>query len=92
MTVLLLTVQIMEHYGVSDFHTPLEFLAMLARRQGKLKKGGLPDADKAAKSVLLACLSDKLPKTNNITIFVFQFTNVYNRYSRARYSYRLLLY
>ncbi|XP_075951719.1 guanine nucleotide-binding protein-like 3-like protein isoform X1 [Anarhichas minor] len=45
--------QIMEHYGVSDFHTPLEFLAMLARRQGKLKKGGLPDADKAAKSVLM---------------------------------------
>ncbi|XP_074528690.1 guanine nucleotide-binding protein-like 3-like protein [Halichoeres trimaculatus] len=45
--------QIMEHYGVSDFHTALEFLAMLARRQGKLRKGGLPDTDKAAKSVLL---------------------------------------
>ncbi|XP_023693123.1 guanine nucleotide-binding protein-like 3-like protein [Paramormyrops kingsleyae] len=45
--------QIMQHYGVSDFRTPLEFLAMLARRQGKLKKGGLPDHDKAAKSVLL---------------------------------------
>lgn len=26
---------------------------MLARRQGKLRKGGLPDTDKAAKSVLL---------------------------------------
>ncbi|XP_078103941.1 guanine nucleotide-binding protein-like 3-like protein [Sander vitreus] len=45
--------QIMEHYGVSDFHTALEFLAMLARRQGKLRKGGLPDTDKAAKSVLM---------------------------------------
>ncbi|XP_056294348.1 guanine nucleotide-binding protein-like 3-like protein [Pseudoliparis swirei] len=45
--------QIMEHYGVSDFHTGLEFLAMLARRQGKLRKGGLPDSDKAAKSVLM---------------------------------------
>lgn len=45
--------QIIEHYGVSDFHTALEFLAMLARRQGKLRKGGLPDTDKAAKSVLL---------------------------------------
>lgn len=43
----------MEHYGVSDFHTALEFLAMLARRQGKLRKGGLPDTDKAAKSVLM---------------------------------------
>ncbi|XP_034537869.1 guanine nucleotide-binding protein-like 3-like protein [Notolabrus celidotus] len=45
--------QITEHYGVSDFHTALEFLSMLARRQGKLRKGGLPDTDKAAKSVLL---------------------------------------
>ncbi|CAJ1051316.1 guanine nucleotide-binding protein-like 3-like protein [Xyrichtys novacula] len=45
--------QIMTHYGVSDFHTALEFLAMLARRQGKLRKGGLPDTDKAAKSVLM---------------------------------------
>ncbi|XP_018580715.1 guanine nucleotide-binding protein-like 3-like protein [Scleropages formosus] len=45
--------QIMQHYGVSDFRTALEFLALLARRQGKLKKGGLPDYDKAAKSILL---------------------------------------
>nr|XP_020448544.1 guanine nucleotide-binding protein-like 3-like protein [Monopterus albus] len=45
--------QIMEHYGVADFHTALEFLALLARRQGKLRKGGLPDTDKAAKSVLM---------------------------------------
>lgn len=42
----------MEHYGVPDFHTALEFLALLARRQGKLRKGGLPDTDKAAKGVL----------------------------------------
>ncbi|KAM8916294.1 guanine nucleotide-binding protein-like 3-like protein [Spinachia spinachia] len=45
--------EIIEHYGVTDFHTALEFLAMLARRQGKLRKGGLPDTDKAAKSVLM---------------------------------------
>ncbi|KAL2091305.1 hypothetical protein ACEWY4_013568 [Coilia grayii] len=45
--------QIMEHYGVPDFHTAHEFLALLARRQGKLRKGGLPDSDKAAKSVLM---------------------------------------
>ncbi|KAJ8358673.1 hypothetical protein SKAU_G00151980 [Synaphobranchus kaupii] len=44
--------EIMQHYGVPDFHTPLEFLALLARQQGKLRKGGLPDHDKAAKSVL----------------------------------------
>lgn len=48
-----LNVQIMEHYGVADFHTALEFLSLLARRQGKLRKGGLPDTDKAAKSVLM---------------------------------------
>ncbi|XP_061902265.1 LOW QUALITY PROTEIN: guanine nucleotide-binding protein-like 3-like protein [Entelurus aequoreus] len=45
--------QIIEHYGVPDFNTALEFLALLARRQGKLRKGGLPDTDKAAKSVLM---------------------------------------
>ncbi|KAF6722721.1 Guanine nucleotide-binding protein-like 3-like protein [Oryzias melastigma] len=45
--------QIMEHYGVPDFQTASEFLAVLARRQGKLRKGGLPDTDKAAKSVLM---------------------------------------
>ncbi|XP_066528727.1 guanine nucleotide-binding protein-like 3-like protein [Hoplias malabaricus] len=45
--------QVMEHYGVPDFHTALEFLALLACRQGKLRKGGLPDCDKAAKSVLM---------------------------------------
>lgn len=46
-------VQIIEHYRVPDFHTALEFLSLLARRQGKLRKGGLHDTDKAAKSVLM---------------------------------------
>ncbi|KAM9410097.1 guanine nucleotide-binding protein-like 3-like protein [Pholidichthys leucotaenia] len=45
--------QIMEHYGVPDFHTAQEFLALLAQRQGKLRRGGLPDTDKAAKGVLM---------------------------------------
>ncbi|MCJ8744390.1 hypothetical protein PDJAM_G00118160 [Pangasius djambal] len=45
--------QIMEHFGVPDFHTTLDFLALLAHRQGKLRKGGLPDSDQAAKSVLM---------------------------------------
>ncbi|KAL1265790.1 hypothetical protein QQF64_003817 [Cirrhinus molitorella] len=45
--------QIMDHYGIPDFQTVHEFLALLARRQGKLRKGGLPDSDKAAKSVLM---------------------------------------
>ncbi|TRY66536.1 hypothetical protein DNTS_015916 [Danionella cerebrum] len=45
--------QIMDHYGIQDFQTAHEFLALLAHRQGKLRKGGLPDTDKAAKSVLM---------------------------------------
>ncbi|KAF5908711.1 guanine nucleotide-binding protein-like 3-like protein, partial [Clarias magur] len=45
--------QIMEHYSVPDFHTTSEFLALLAHRQGKLRKGGLPDTDQAAKGVLM---------------------------------------
>ncbi|XP_026204027.1 guanine nucleotide-binding protein-like 3-like protein [Anabas testudineus] len=53
-------VQIMEHYGVPDFHTALEFLALLARRQGKLRKGGLPDTDKSAKSVLMDWTGGKI--------------------------------
>lgn len=43
----------MDHYGVPDFHTTHDFLALLAHRQGKLRKGGMPDSDKAAKSVLM---------------------------------------
>uniref|UniRef100_A0A8C5QW57 G protein nucleolar 3 like n=1 Tax=Leptobrachium leishanense TaxID=445787 RepID=A0A8C5QW57_9ANUR len=52
--------QIMQHYKVTDFRNTLEFLAMLAKRQGKLKKGGTPDHDKAAKSVLTDWVSGKI--------------------------------
>ncbi|KAM9813793.1 guanine nucleotide-binding protein-like 3-like protein [Neosynchiropus ocellatus] len=52
--------QIMDHYGVPDFHTAPEFLALLARRQGKLRKGGLPDTDKAAKGVLMDWTGGKI--------------------------------
>ncbi|XP_068171608.1 guanine nucleotide-binding protein-like 3-like protein isoform X2 [Antennarius striatus] len=52
--------QIMDHYKVSDFHTAAEFLSLLAKRQGKLRKGGLPDTDKAAKGVLLDWTGGKI--------------------------------
>ncbi|KAM8933919.1 guanine nucleotide-binding protein-like 3-like protein [Pelodytes ibericus] len=52
--------QIMLHYKVTDFRDTLEFLAMLAKRQGKLKKGGSPDHDKAAKSVLTDWVNGKI--------------------------------
>ncbi|KAM9325451.1 guanine nucleotide-binding protein-like 3-like protein [Gastrophryne carolinensis] len=52
--------QIIQHYKVSDFRDTLEFLAMLAKRQGKLKKGGMPDHEKAAKSVLTDWVSGRI--------------------------------
>ncbi|KAM4696765.1 guanine nucleotide-binding protein-like 3-like protein [Rhinophrynus dorsalis] len=52
--------QIIQHYKVTDFRDTLEFLAMLAKRQGKLKKGGTPDHEKAAKSVLTDWVSGKI--------------------------------
>lgn len=52
--------QILQHYGVPDFRDTMEFLAHLARRQGKLKKGGIPDHEKAAKVVLSDWTSGKI--------------------------------
>ncbi|XP_015279096.1 PREDICTED: guanine nucleotide-binding protein-like 3-like protein isoform X2 [Gekko japonicus] len=52
--------EIMQHYGVPDFRDTMEFLAHLARRQGKLKKGGMPDHEKAAKAVLSDWMSGKI--------------------------------
>ncbi|XP_053154901.1 guanine nucleotide-binding protein-like 3-like protein isoform X1 [Hemicordylus capensis] len=52
--------QIMQHYRVPDFRDTMEFLAQLARRQGKLKKGGTPDHEKAAKAVLSDWMSGKI--------------------------------
>ncbi|XP_073496147.1 guanine nucleotide-binding protein-like 3-like protein isoform X2 [Phyllobates terribilis] len=52
--------QILQHYKVTDFRDTLEFLAMLAKRQGKLKKGGTPDHEKAAKSVLTDWVSGRI--------------------------------
>lgn len=50
--VCLLHFQIMEYYSVPDYSDASEFLAFLAKRNGKLKKGGIPDVDKAARIVL----------------------------------------
>ena len=44
--------QLMLHYKLPMFTTTAEFLLLLARRQGKLKKGGIPDAAAAARLVL----------------------------------------
>lgn len=44
--------QLMLHYKLPTFTTTAEFLLLLARRQGRLKKGGVPDAAAAARLVL----------------------------------------
>lgn len=52
--------QITQHYSIPDFQNTVEFLALLAKRQGKLKKGGIPDHEKAAKAILTDWTSGKI--------------------------------
>ncbi|KAJ1095092.1 hypothetical protein NDU88_000262 [Pleurodeles waltl] len=52
--------QIMQHYNIPDFQNTMEFLALLSKRQGKLRKGGLPDHEKAAKTVLTDWTNGKI--------------------------------
>ncbi|NXQ27112.1 GNL3 protein, partial [Alaudala cheleensis] len=44
--------QVMMHYNIPDFRDPEEFLSLLAQKRGMLKKGGVPDIENMAKSVL----------------------------------------
>lgn len=44
--------EIRSYYGVENFETVDQFLLLLARRFGKLKKGGIPDTYAAAKQIL----------------------------------------
>merc|ERR1719342_678087 len=44
--------QLMLHYRLSEFNGTQEFLARLCSRMGKLKKGGVPDYETAARAVL----------------------------------------
>ena len=44
--------QVMEKYRIPDYDNTQEFLSELAKRMGKLKKGGVPDVNAAAKAVL----------------------------------------
>lgn len=47
--------QIMLQYNVADFRNSLEFLTLLAKRRGYLKKGGLPNTEEAAVAFLTDC-------------------------------------
>lgn len=44
--------QMMLHYCITEYKDVHEFLSLLARRLGRLKKGGVPDVNRAAKTVL----------------------------------------
>ncbi len=48
-------------YGIKGFTTPLEFLELLARKGGRLIKGGEADVDGVAKMVLNDFLRGKIP-------------------------------
>ncbi|XP_062368086.1 guanine nucleotide-binding protein-like 3-like protein [Cinclus cinclus] len=54
------TQQLSELYGVPPCAEPLQFLAHLARRQGRLRPGGLPDANAAATALLRDWTSGKI--------------------------------
>ena len=51
---------LMLHYGISSFSDTAEFLAKLAIASGKLKKGGVPDRNLAARIVLQDWNSGKI--------------------------------
>ena len=42
----------LEYYCIPEYDDVQEFLSHLAKKMSKLKKGGIPDIDAAAKSVL----------------------------------------
>ena len=41
----------MLHYSISEFNSTEQFLALVARKLGRLKKGARPDTNAAAKHV-----------------------------------------
>ena len=58
-----LSSQLMEKYCVPKFANTMEFLQHLARRLGKMKKGGVPDCDAAARGILqviLICFTNRI--------------------------------
>uniref|UniRef100_T1HBR5 Guanine nucleotide-binding protein-like 3 homolog n=1 Tax=Rhodnius prolixus TaxID=13249 RepID=T1HBR5_RHOPR len=44
--------QMMEQYRIGEYSTPQEFFALLAKRQGKFKKGGIIDTAAAARGLI----------------------------------------
>lgn len=53
--------QLMTIYSLPFFSTTQEFLLLLAQSRGKLKRGGIPDIEAAARSVLVDWNSGRIP-------------------------------
>ncbi|KAG9294023.1 hypothetical protein G9A89_019361 [Geosiphon pyriformis] len=53
--------QLMNRYNIPMYRDTNDFLGLLARQRGKLRKGGIPDLQSAAKSVLQDWNSGKIP-------------------------------
>ena len=43
----------MLQYKIGFYKDTMEFLSLVALRMGKIRKGGVPDVEKAAKQVLI---------------------------------------
>mmetsp|Transcript_28760 Transcript_28760/g.51169 ORF Transcript_28760/g.51169 Transcript_28760/m.51169 type:complete len:419 (-) Transcript_28760:1099-2355(-) len=54
-------VQLMTQYAIPEFTDLQSFLANVARRRGKLRRGGTPDLESAAKIVLYDWVTGKIP-------------------------------
>ncbi len=52
---------VLKEYRIPNFNTVNEFLASVARKMGKLIKGGIPDTKAAAKIVLRDWNNGKIP-------------------------------
>lgn len=65
---------LMSHYEIPEYREGIEFLAHIARKRGKMKKGGIPDLDAAAKIVLHDWVDGKIayytlpPQSTNMTM------------------------
>ncbi|KAL5517372.1 hypothetical protein EMCRGX_G002910 [Ephydatia muelleri] len=44
--------EVMEHYCIPEYSSTAEFLSHLAKKMGKLRKGGIPDTEAVAKAVI----------------------------------------
>ena len=53
--------QLMAQYYTTRFNSPGEFLYLLAQQQGKLKKGGIPDKERAARNLVQDWNTGKIP-------------------------------